>query len=122
MKTQVLFAALLTLAAAGANAACERPTDAPPEVPNGARADEEAMRVAHDGIQAYVNKLEAYKTCLKTQADSAPADTPAELKLTWIAQGDAAVDNASFIAAQFSYALKTYKERTTPAPAGAAKQ
>jgi hypothetical protein len=114
MRVQALFvAALVSLAAAGADAACQRPANAPPEVPNGAKADEVSMKEAHDAIQAYVNQLEGYKTCLKTEADDAPADTPQEQKLTWLAQGDAAVDAASYLANQFSYALKTFKARST---------
>jgi len=114
MRVQALFvAALLSLAAAGADAACVRPADAPPEVPNGTKADETSMKQAHDSIQAYVVTLEAYKACLKTQIDTAPADTPEELKLTWLAQGDAAVDAANYLANQFSYALKTFKARST---------
>ena len=115
MRVQALIAAsLLSLAAAGASAACTRPADAPPEVPNGTRADEAGMKRAHDGIQAYVVQLEAYKACLKDQADNAPADTPEEVKATWLAQGDAALDAANYMANQFSYALKTFKARTTP--------
>lgn len=121
MKT-LFAAALLSLAAAGADAACMRPTDAAPDVPNGAKADEQSMKQAHDAIQAFVNQLESYKACLKEQADNAPADTSDEIKLTWAAQGDAAVDYASLIAAQFSYALKTFKERTTPPSGAASKQ
>ncbi|HMA52062.1 MAG TPA: hypothetical protein VKP60_20025 [Magnetospirillaceae bacterium] len=107
----LFVAALLSLAAAGADAACVRPAEAPPEVPNGAKADDATMKQAHDAIQAYVVKLEAYKTCLKTQSDTAPADTPEEQKLAWAAQGDAAVDAANYLANQFSYALKTFKAR-----------
>ena len=119
MKLQALFAAaLLSLAAAGADAACDRPTQVPPVVPNGAHTDEAGMKEAHDSIQAYVVQLEAYKACLKAQLDSAPADTSEEIKVTWMAQGDAAVDAANYLANQFSYALKAYKERekaATPA-------
>jgi hypothetical protein len=123
MKVQALFAvALLSLTAAGADAACQRPTGAAPTVPDGAKADETTMHEAHDAIQAYVVALEAYKACLKDQADNAPADVPGEVKLAWIAQGDAALDAANYAASQFSVALKAYKERTTPASAPAAKQ
>ncbi len=123
MRVQALFAvALLSLAAAaGADAACLRPTGAPPEVPNGAKADEQTMKEAHDALQAYVVQLEAYKACLKDQYDNAPAGTAEEQKLTWLAQGDAALDAANYLANQFSYALKAYKERTTPPSATASK-
>ena len=122
MKVQALFAAaLLSLTAAGADAACTRPAGAQPEVPNGAKADEESMKQAHDAIQAYVVQLEAYKTCLKGEYDAAPAGTSEEQKLAWLAQGDAAVDAANYLANQFSYALKAYKEHSTPQPAPASK-
>ena len=121
MKAQALFAAALLSLAAGADAACMRPATAAPEIPNGAKADEQSMKIAHDGIQAYVVELEAYKTCLKDQYDKAPPDVSEEQKLSWLAQGDAAVDAANYMANQFSYALKAYKERTTPQSTPAAK-
>lgn len=112
MKVQALIAAaFLLLAATGANADCPRPSGTPPAVPNGATADDETMKAAREALQAYVNVLETYRACLKQQADSAPADTPQEQVVTWIAQGDAAVDNASYLAAEFSAALKQFKAR-----------
>lgn len=112
MRVQALTAAaLLLLAATGAEAACPRPTAAAPAVPDGATATEESMKTAHDAIQAYVHLLEDYKACLKSQAESAPADTSQEQALAWIAQGDAAVDSASYLAAEFSVALKQFKAR-----------
>jgi len=122
MKVQAFAAAaLLSLAAAGADAACSRPATAAPEVPNGAKADEQTMKEAHDSIQGYVVQLEAYKTCLKEQYDNPPPGTTEEQKLAWLAQGDAAVDSANYLANQFSYALKTFKDRTTPPTAPASK-
>jgi ABC-type glycerol-3-phosphate transport system substrate-binding protein len=121
LAVSAVAAALLSLAAAGADAACARPTGAAPVAPDGAKADEETMKQAHDAIQTYVNELEAYKTCLKSEVDSAPPDTPEELKLTWLAQGDAALDAANYAANQFSYALKVYKARTTPQTAPPSK-
>jgi len=105
-----ITAILLLLAASGADAACVRP-GAAPTVPNGAQADEETMKQAHDAIQAHVNQLEGYKACLKKQAETAPSDVGQELALTWLAQGDAAVDSANYLANQFSAALKRFKER-----------
>jgi len=115
MKVQALFAAaLLPLASAGADAACARPAGAVPEIPNGAKADEQSMKEARESIQGYVVQLEAYKTCLKDMYDNPPAGTSEEQKLAWLAQGDAAVDSANYLANQFSYALKTFKEKSTP--------
>jgi hypothetical protein len=112
MKLQALTAAaLLLLAATGAEAACPRPPETEPAVPNGATATEETMKAAHDGLQAYVHKLEDYRACLKALAENPPADTSQEQALTWIAQGDAAVDSASYLAAEFSVALKQFKAR-----------
>jgi len=122
MKIQLAAAAFLSLAAAGADAACTRPTAEVPAIPNGAKADEQSMKEAHDTIQAYVVQLEAYKTCLKEQYDNAPAGTSEEQKLAWLAQGDAAVDSASYLANQFSSALKTFKDKTTPAQPGPASK
>ena len=113
MKVQALFAALLFLAAAGAHADCPRPSATPPAVPDGATATEESMKAGHDALQAYVNLLEAYRACLKQQADNPPAGTTQEQAVAWVAQGDAAVDNASYLAAEFSNALKQFKARQT---------
>jgi hypothetical protein len=115
MNVKALTAAALLLAAAGgAEASCARPAAVPPPVPSGATASEESMKQAHDILQAYVNQLEAYKACLKQQADTAPADTPQELAFTWLAQGDAAIDSASYLAAEFSAALKQFKASHSP--------
>ncbi len=105
------IAVLALLTALSAEAACDRPSSTPPAVPNGAQADDAAMKQARETIQAYVVQLEAYKACLKTQSDNAPAGTPDEQKVAWIAQGDAAVDAANYLANQFSAALKQFKER-----------
>jgi hypothetical protein len=106
-----IAAVILLLAASGADAACVRP-GAPPTVPNGTKADEETMKQAHDALQAYVVQLEAYKACLKQQADTASSDVGQEQALVWLAQGDAAVDYASYLAKEFSVALKQFKERS----------
>jgi len=105
---RILTAALLLLAASGAAADCARPGAAPP-IPNGAKSDEAAMKEGHDAIQAYVHELEAYKACLKQEADTAK-DVSQEQAMVWLAQGDAAVDSASYLAAQYSAALKVFKE------------
>jgi hypothetical protein len=96
-----------------AAAACVRPGPAP-VVPNGATADDAAMKEAHDSIQSYVNALEAYQSCKKRDVEQAPSDISEETKATWVAQGDAAIDAAQNIALQFSFALKTFKERSAP--------
>ena len=105
------IAVLALLSALSAEAACDRPSGTPPAVPNGTEADDATMKQARESIQAYVVQLEAYKACLKTQADNAPAGTPPEQIVTWIGQGDAAVDFANMLANQFSVALKQFKER-----------
>ena len=106
---RTLIALFFLLAAAGAEAACTRPAEPAPSVPDGNTADDAAMQAAHDRVQAYVNTLEAYQACLKKQAADAPADTPPELKGVWLAQGDAAIDVAEASAADFAVALKAFK-------------
>jgi hypothetical protein len=68
------------------------------------------MKVAHSAIQAYVNALEAYQTCVDNEAASTPADQ-ADLKRALVAQGDAAVDAAHSYADGFSEQLKIFKAR-----------
>jgi len=109
---RILFAFTLSLLLGGfASASCPRPASAP-AIPNGATADEASMKQAHDAIQAYVNALEAFQACKKQEVEQAPSDISDETKLTWMAQGDAALDAANLLAAQFSYALKSFKERS----------
>jgi hypothetical protein len=108
---RVLSALFLLFLAVPAAAACQRPGPAP-ALPNGAKADQAAMNAGHDAIQAYVNALEAYQSCLRNQAEQAPPDTAPQLKAAWIAQGDAAIDLAQTLAAGYSAALKQFKERT----------
>ncbi len=105
---------LFCLASASASAACVRP-GAVPVVPNGQTADEPALLAARGTIQAYVNELEAYGACLSKQAEQADNDTPVEQKVTWLAQGDAALDAAQVLANAFSASLKTFKERSSSA-------
>ena len=108
MRTLILVLGLA--AAAPAFADCVRPQSAPP-VPDGATADQAAMQQAHDAVQGYVNALEAYSACLKQQVTEASAATIDELKATWMAQSDAAIDGAQEAAADFSAQLKKYKAR-----------
>jgi hypothetical protein len=108
---RILVCLFLLLHGSVALAACVRP-GAAPAIPDGATADDAAMKAAHDAVQAYVNSLEAYQVCLKAQVEQA-VGMPAELKATWIAQGDAAIDVANIAANQFSLALRTFKARST---------
>ena len=110
---RILIACLLLLSANFAYANCARPGVAP-EIPNGATADEAGMKAGREAIQAYVNQLEAYKACLKQQADQATADVSDQQKSTWLAQGDAALDYANVLANRYSAQLKLFKERTAP--------
>ena len=107
-----LFLPFLLLLAAPVSAACQRPGPAP-ALPNGAKADQAAMTAAHDLIQTYVHSLEAYQACLRDQAEQAPPDTAPQLKATWIAQGEAAIDLAQSLAAGYSAALKQFRERSS---------
>jgi glycerol-3-phosphate dehydrogenase len=110
MRILVVLLALLGANAAFAN--CPRP-GAAPEVPDGSVADEAAMKQGRETIQAYVDQLEAYKACLQTQVDQASSDTTDEQKITWLAQGDAALDAANLLANRYSLALKAFKERSS---------
>ncbi len=69
------------------------------------------MKTAHSAIQAYVNQLESYQTCVDKDASATPADQ-ADLKRALVAQGDAAIDEANGLAAEFSEQLKIFKART----------
>lgn len=86
---------------------CQLPGPAPVP-PNGATASADDMKLGHDTIQNFVLQLEAYQKCRDTQADKTPGATEQQ-KTGWIAQGDAAVDQANDLANQFAAQLKLYK-------------
>jgi hypothetical protein len=109
---RALIVCFLLLNASAALATCPRPGPAP-EAPNGAVASDAEMKQGREAIQAFVIQLEAYQACLKAQVEQAPLDTPPELRATWLAQGDAALDAASLAANSFSAALKAFKARST---------
>jgi hypothetical protein len=83
----------------------------PPVPPNGYTATEADMKLSHDSIQGFVQQLEAYQACRDSQADHAPADTPKDLKQSWIEQGDEAVDEAHALADAYSAQAKIFKSR-----------
>jgi len=82
-----------------------------PVPPDGSTATEADMKLGHDAIQNYVLELEAYQACRNSQADNSPASVTDQQKQTWLAEGNAAVDQATALASAFSVQLKTYKAR-----------
>lgn len=103
--------ALMSLFSLQAEAACPRPSDAPPAIPDGRTADESQIKTARGAIQDYVNKLEAYDRCLKDLEANPPADATPQQRAAWIAAGEAAIDSAQMLAAEFSAALQQFKAR-----------
>lgn len=93
-----------------ARADCALPPRAP-QMPQGATASEEDMREGKDKLQAYVNILQTYQTCMHKQIDDAPPDTKPEVKAQWAANADAAIDAAHEIADVYSIQLKVWKAR-----------
>ena len=82
-----------------------------PVPPDGATASEADMKLGHDVIQNYVLELEAYQTCRNTEADNSPASVSEQQKQTWLADGNAAVDEANALADAFSAQLKAFKAK-----------
>jgi len=82
-----------------------------PVVPDGTAASAQEMHLAHEAIQSFVNQLEAYQSCRNTEADRAPPGTSGDKKDRWIAQGNAAVDQANQLATAFGEQLKNFKEK-----------
>jgi hypothetical protein len=97
-------------------AECLMPAPAPP-MPKGATASAAEMASAKAVIQDFVNKLQVYQICLETEIKNAPADTTKELKIAWRAQGNAAIDEAQALAADFAAQLKLFKSRASASPA-----
>jgi len=98
-----------------ARAECILPEPAP-VVPDGATASDSEMHAARDSIQKFVNSLQDYQVCLEAEVKSAPPDTRLELKLAWRTLGNAAIDQAQALAADYAQQLAIYKGRTGAAP------
>jgi len=83
----------------------------PPVPPYGATASAADMKLGHDVIQNFVVQLEAYQACRNSQADNSPASVSNQQKQTWLADGNAAVDEANALADAFSAQLKAFKAK-----------
>jgi hypothetical protein len=105
--TGLLAAGLLV---SGARAECLLPEPAP-TLPNGATATEAEMRAGHDALQGFVDKLQTYQACLEDEIKNAPADTRPEMKIAWRTVGNAAIDQARDLAAEYDNQIKLYKSR-----------
>ena len=81
---------------------CPAPAQAPPQTPDGATATDAQMKAAHDALQAYVDKLEAFQACLNHAADTAGNDVPPEMRNNWIDRGNGAVDEATLLAQAYA--------------------
>jgi hypothetical protein len=90
--------------------ACRFP-DSPPRQPDGATASAAEMQASHDAIQHYVELLEAFQACRNKQIDDPSLPASLEQKRTWLNEGNAAVDQANELAAQFSAQLKVWRAR-----------
>ncbi len=94
-------------------AAVEAPADCllpgpPPVAPDGGKATAADMKLGHDVIQSFVHELESYQGCREKQIATAGTATTDQQKQTWREQGNAAVDEATAIAAAFAAQLKIY--------------
>lgn len=127
-RSAILFSALAlalgVLPALPARADCVMPGPAP-VTPRGAVATLAEMKQAHDALQAFVNALEAFQTCVEDEYKSAPPDTKPEDKRAWRAQGNAAIDLANYLKALYEEQVQIYKAhqaQQSPSQAQAAAQ
>lgn len=107
------FAALGVLGAlltAPAYAECKKATVAP-EIPQGATASAADMDKARKAVQAYVNDLQAYQSCMEQQIKSVPERTDPEIKQLWRDRGNAAIDAANRIKDAYIAQSRIYKAR-----------
>jgi hypothetical protein len=81
----------------------------PPVVPDGSQATQAEMRAGHDALQSFVNKLQAYQVCMEDQFNSATNDTRPEVKIAYRTLGNAAIDEAVALAADYDQQLKLFK-------------
>jgi hypothetical protein len=105
---RVLGAAWACLFMVDARAECLMPQPAP-TIPDGKVATDADMHAGHDTLQAFVNKLQDYQVCLEKQIKAASPDTRDALKMAWRAQGNAAIDEASALAADYAQQLQLFK-------------
>ena len=98
----------LLLSGGAACAECLMP-DSPPAVPDGSNATDAEMRAGREALQAFVNKLQSYQSCLEAELKAAPADTLPQLKIAWRAAGNAAIDQAQQLAQDYDRELKLFK-------------
>ena len=90
---------------------CAQPGPAP-AVPDGATANVDQMKAAHEQIQAYVNLLQSEQDCVETRIKIAPKGTKAEVLQKLRDQGNAAIDQAKSLGDSFTAQVKVYKART----------
>ncbi len=98
------------LAVNPANAECADPGPAP-AIAQGATATEPEMAATHAAVQKFVDALQAYQACLENQIKSTASDPDFDLKQAWRAQGNAAVDLAQDVAADYAEQYKIFKSR-----------
>jgi hypothetical protein len=124
LKAAVIFAAAIA-ALFGVEAraeGCGRLSQAP-VIPDGTKASVEQLKVAHEAVQSYVNSLQAYQDCQEAQIKMAPKTTKPEDLQKMRDAGNAAIEEAQGLAAQYAEQVRVYRARasatptTAPAPA-----
>jgi hypothetical protein len=66
------------------------------------------MKLGHDVIQSFVVELEDYQACREKKIATAGSSVTDQQKQAWRDQGNAAIDEATAIAAAFAAQLKIY--------------
>ena len=115
-KTLTVIAASLLLLGSQAALACEYP--ARPSIPDGASASKDELLAAKDGVQKYMEAVDAYLTCIESEEKAAIADmdnpTAEELQrrdemLT--KRFDAANEEKALVGEQFNQQIRAYNAK-----------
>lgn len=109
MKIAVLTLALLTAGVSWAD--CDRP--ASPSIPDGSKAEREAMLEAHGNVQAYIEAGNSYLDCLKQEEATEVASETATAESSKARMDDynAMVDDMQKVGDGFNAALKQFNAR-----------
>jgi hypothetical protein len=89
-------------------AQCDQP--AVPTVPDGATSTLDEMLEAQTAVRAYMAEMESFLECVGDEIDSAPADTPEEMRAVMVQRYDTAFDEMEAVAASFNAERIAYTE------------
>lgn len=110
----VMLTSVATFSMASVHAACTAPDEV--SVPDGSQASMEEMLAAQTAVKTYMADMEAYLSCLETEANAAKKAAADEetIKATEAAHSkehNSAVDGMERVANSFNEQIRAYKAK-----------